>query len=895
VTEAYLWDLRPASRLLAVLQYRVEHGTVPHLDVEVPKGLEVRRIEAAPLPHTEGPPRRLRDWAWAGKPPARRLRLELQGPVTQGVQVFLDLVPTRPWEPGAALPLPNPVDVPSEEGLLAFRAEGFAVGGVTTLRLAGRSPAAFHRTWQGFDVEDPGVPERAYAFRRPGGGAPTLRLRLAPRPPHAQCSQDLAWQVGAGQAEVRARVRLSGDEELTLAEAQVPAGLAVTRVTGPEVRYWSRTGSRLQVWLTRSLGEVTFEVQGWRARRAEDRPKAAEGGAPAEWSFALPALRWLAAATTTTRVSLTAAPGLALEPVGLHNLTPVADAAPAGPALSYRSEQADYGGTFAVRAGPAGNPAQVLTFAEVRDGRFTFSAIVDCPPARGARPLAVRLRHWDHEVTVEPPGATRSGEDKAPGSRTWTVAPPPAGAGRTTVRLTGSVPLESASEVTVPDVRVEEVAQDRYVAVAGGELQESAAHGLVPLTEPAKVLDRWPAVAERLRRTAGSAWGVAAEDWALRLRPQATSAGLPRVEVFLIDHAAAVPDGHRWAHRAVYSLYHEAGSDLRFRLPPGAMITDITVDGTAVPALQQEPERLWLPLPGPSGGRTVSLRWVYEPGREALRQPRPDVPLPEGVATPTVWTVHVPPGYQVVRRQGVTPASAAGLDLRRAAALLRLCTVTAERARAGAGMAASLRGPQESFYRLCRSAADRLPLAGADADHGPRGQGLAEWLTELREQNRQVAQAQGFEKVRSRAEKQAQAAPAEAAPGGDHAFADRGTPTYWEVPAGEPGPGLDVEPVTARPAWARWLASAVLGAALLAGWFLGSVPRVLPLLGLLWPEQLAAAGVLTGLAHGPFLLAGCLLALGLAGRMASLGRSALRWLRRTPAAANVSESGAGGP
>src|SRR5207244_2380115 len=168
----------------------------------------------------------------------------------------------------------------------------------------------------------------------------------------------------------------------------------------------------------------------------------------------------------------------------------------------------------------------------------------------------------------------------------WIVTLPANVADRTTIRLSGSVPLPAMAEMVLPDVRVEEArAQERYVAVAGDLLRESGSRGLKPLTDLTKALGRWPATVDRIRQTAGSAWSIVADGWSSPLRTRASPANSPKVEILLLDQAAAILDGQRWAHRAICWLYHEAGSELRFRLPSGAKLTSITVDGRLVPAL----------------------------------------------------------------------------------------------------------------------------------------------------------------------------------------------------------------------------------------------------------------------------------------------------------------------
>src|SRR5262249_3898434 len=156
------------------------------------------------------------------------------------------------------------------------------------------------------------------------------------------------------------------------------------------------------------------------------------------------------------------------------------DPRPSEQALVYVTEQPAYGGTC--RVCPDDTPVRVLTFAEVRDRKLTFTAQVSypgrthlvaqalavqglTPPAAGAavaprvvvasgvaarvrrgglRTARVRLRNWEGEkVELDAPGAvTRPGRRRAPGDRTWTLELGPEVRGDYRVTLTGSVPVE---------------------------------------------------------------------------------------------------------------------------------------------------------------------------------------------------------------------------------------------------------------------------------------------------------------------------------------------------------------------------------------------------------------------------------------------------------------------
>src|SRR5205807_1382014 len=95
-----------------------------------------------PVPH-------LKQWRVIASAKERQLVLEFAVPVTTGVQVFLDLVPSLPLQPNTALPTPTPqrVSFPTE-GLLGFRVDGRQATLVRSLGLTGYNPDEFAGLWQ---------------------------------------------------------------------------------------------------------------------------------------------------------------------------------------------------------------------------------------------------------------------------------------------------------------------------------------------------------------------------------------------------------------------------------------------------------------------------------------------------------------------------------------------------------------------------------------------------------------------------------------------------------------------------------------------------------------------------------------------------------------------------
>src|SRR5262249_46361983 len=140
---------------------------------------------------------------------------------------------------------------------------------------------------------------------------------------------------------------------------------------------------------------------------------------------------------------------------------------------------------------------------------------------------------------------------------------------------------------------------------------------------------------------------------------------------------------------------------------------------------------------------------------------------------------------------------------------------------------------------------------------GPNGQTATEWLHGLREQNKQLAQKHGFERVRQQAEKQAQAPAGPRSVARESASSDdlpyrlrddgllaHGLPTHWQIRGDGAAPAVELSSVHAGEVWRAVLVSVLLVAvAVFIGW-LGRFPGLLPWARRFWPEQLALAGFL---------------------------------------------------
>jgi hypothetical protein len=346
--ELYFWELRPQrSRLLGVLQYRIRQGSTDTIAMVLPPSLEVRHVDVDAWPSTARAPR-LRDWFVREQGGERRLELHFQLPLSEGVQVNLELVPLKPKKTAVTMPLPRPegVAATTADSFLAYRVDGAGSELADFAGVSAVEPQAFLTEWQATEMEDPGPPEHAFRFRRAAGSTPMLRLRIRPPDGLPRCSQKLLWRLGSEIIGFEAGIKLqAGQTPLAVLEWQVPQGLHFTGVRGPQVRSWSLTRSRLQVWLRKSVPEATLELAGWLARPAS---------AAAE-NFQLPVLIPLGTLPPESSVEVVVPEGFFLKPTRLQKLAPSRSDQSRNNDLTFVAHEADYHGEFQIQPAPALN------------------------------------------------------------------------------------------------------------------------------------------------------------------------------------------------------------------------------------------------------------------------------------------------------------------------------------------------------------------------------------------------------------------------------------------------------------------------------------------------------------------------------------------------------------
>jgi hypothetical protein len=879
--EAHYWDLRvDASTLTTQVNYQLT-GAAPSLEIDLPPQLEVRSATASRV--GGGPAVRLRDWSVTGTGPNRTVKLEFPGPVSGGVEVTLDLVPQGPLPASITLPVPRPKGqaLPGVS-YLAYSTSGIEATRTSWLRVSGVNVKEFAPFWQGASRPATGTLAHAYTFRREGSASPEVRLKINPLPARLTAVQELTLRATAAHlAEVRAALTLTApDKDLALVEweMQSPRPMTIAAVNGPDVARWTQSGDRLLVWLERPTALTRLELTGWlplsdKPPKKQDRPVPKSS----KWLEA-PCLRVSGAQSVETKVRLLAEHGLALNPGTLRNLAVQPGTKPNAAERLYQARQPTYGGTFLVQAAE-GPSVRVLTRAALRGQAIAFTSTLECRPVRGGlRELRIGLRQEGNgEAMLDAPknsvGSLR--ELRRPGERRWILDLKPELRGPYTVRVHGTIPLDAAAAVVLPELSVDgaEATEQAVILAEGLAVEASTGVKAMPALNSLK---RWAGYG------AGRAWKVVAAPWQMRVAPTVPGAGNARVEVLLEENSAAVLDGNRWLFETIFWLRQAAPTDLTVKWERGVKVLDVAVDGGAISTVRPDPARLWLPLAGRVGIRAVRLRWQGDPESHPLDRPQLTRPTLESVPQgPVVWTLNVPPGWQARALNGGAPLTgpllSAAQELARASVQFESSRDLAERTREGT-IATSLSDLQSNFYFACRRVRQGLAESAANTNQA----GLAAQLRDLLDKNQALASRFQFDEIRKKAERDVEAGlDLPESPFGPRfsiqgqVLPVSGTTLMWRLGPTDATPEVDLNPVQDRN-YRSALADSLqwLSLILLAG-LISFSPPLRGLMRRLWPELLTLAGILGWYVAGPTAVTLFLLLFGLAGR----ANLAAAWLR----------------
>jgi hypothetical protein len=904
--ELYLWDVRPeAVKLTALINYKVRHGAASGLELEVPERLEVLSVKTGSETGRPGPG--LKSWRVAGAGRARHLSMEFLNPISGDFMTIIQLAPRGALVAGEQLALPVPRVNRSARGFVACQIADLE-GNVQTQGLiaSGHEREEFSESWRRdvlVDPRQPWLPTYAFFFDRATTGPPSLKLDMNFALPRLQGVQQVEWQIGGDQAECKAVIGLTAPgSDMVLVEWEVPPDFTVASISSSELASWNQTGSRVQAWLDGSRRSAVLQITGWQ-KLSRLQPSG-------KMEFRLPCIQLLSTGRVENWIRIKSAIGQSLEEMERFDLSLLPDPQTRPSEQAFYSPHPHYGARFRIRQSLGASEARVLTIAETRGRHLACTTLLALQADRAAPPtVAIEVRNWSgNDVrcnVVEGPAKVMRQEGlEVPG---WSLELPPGASGRYRATIECRLALDQVGVAKpMPDIRIRgAIRVESWLAIAStGTLRPDAMSGIEVTPDSPGM---W---SDPLRRRASSYWRVAAENWNLKLLLVQETAPSPSVQMLLAEQECSIPDGRRWIHESTIWLYHEANTDVTVLMPTGSRLLGLSVDDASMTPLQPAPGRLWVPLPGQAGNRKLRLRWTFEDS--SVERPRMQMPQIVGVGDgPALWSAYVPAGYHAARNEdgqnrawAALPASAASLDLHRAAAQHRLSTILANRLRSGdTSVLVALAGAQQRFYRACRFAEQLLNVGIGNSDASGDGQSPLEWLKRLREDNIQLARQQGFESLRAEAEIQASqyrqttnnegntadrsTSNGYVTGGGtrrdawSEAFLPRpGIPLHWQGPAGGPPPHLTLVADRVHNTRKAIGLSVVWLILLMAVGLTALFPALGNWLRLFWPEQVALLACLVWQAFGLNLLLVFLILLGVCGRTVSLLQLLARRLRR---------------
>jgi hypothetical protein len=800
VQEVHLWDLSEATgRLQSVFRYSLGSQSLSSFTIDVPPELEVAQASVRAIDSrivSPGQPG-LKSWRWEGQGPKRRLHLELPFPLTGQIQLHLELLGRQPMGRNPALAVPVAAGSVERQTFLAYRLQGIQANLMESRGWEKVSEDSFWlKIWLPLRAEPRSArPAQAFARERDSQGVVRLNLLTPALKGHGE--QRVAWSVGPGRAELSAVGRWVDVPVPGLLQWEVPVGIHLDEVRAPNLRSWSRTGSRLQIWLDSAdqmpaEPGIVVQLTGWMPRPAVEAEQE-------KTPFVVPNMWLHGLAEQTTQVHVATRDGWRLLPTEVREFSAAPDIDLPGYRWSGYPASADARAAFRLLPASGTGAANILTVVEANSRQLQLQSWLDLSVPAGEKlsaPSSLTLemrRGFGWNPQLELPAGCRLRETRTnPGVTAWTLDLLP---GRHLVRVVGRRTLNATEDISVPAISVRSLHAPpavirSWVAVSGRELELLAFTGLAPSSK-SDLPDSLPG---RDKSTL-QIWRVAQDDWRLRVQPLARVLAKPQV---LAEFQAAVGPNGAWLQEARYWLFQQAEAEWAVTLPAGAKSLSAWFDGQEVSALDS---------PGPVTAKPGLhfLRLVWRTGSSiGEAEPRIEMPrLQYGGQTvseaPISTTIRLPSGYNLIAHLGTPRISPTAKFTRQAAAELAFLRLIAAQVPAD-----SLQPLQRDLDRNLASAEEhfgRTP-AGLAVETGPGGQPLTNWLRQLREQN--PAQP-------SAAQNKQNALPYAAA-------FDQGEAYCWQgMPEGTGE--IRVIPHTSGLLW-RWLATAALGLLLLLGlWF----------------------------------------------------------------------------
>jgi len=529
VQAAHLWEITESSeRLQSVFRFRFGPGGPKALEFDVPPELELSDVAPRQVDDPAGlsGPISIREWRRIEAAGRQRHHFEFQTPLTGQVQMELELLSRQLPGDKPALSFPELVGDFDCETTAAVRLQDLGTQLNEARGWERFGPDEFlHTIWQPLRVD---IVDREpdLAFRRTHQPTPVLRLDLHLPESNSSGEQQINWLVGPGQVELQASARWSEPPFSGLLEWEVPASISITDVRGEGLRYWSRSGSRLQAWLDSRPSDHSANLT-----LTGVLPRIADESAQEKTPFVTPVLRQIGVRQQWTQLTVQAREGWRLEDqdVRLFQTFPTTDL----PGVRWAGLTAATGpAAFTLHRAVAKLSGEILTFVESSNRALEWNAMIDAQLVGEFRTgmvqtIVVETRRLDGErprISL-PPGTRLRDSRFTLRGMIWEIDCLP---GRHRIAVSGRLAAGRAQPVEVP-----------HVSARGAD-------------DTGEGLRRWVALGPGVQalETAG-------------LKSAPIPAGLdPRPESERSDAAGSVIQGDTWTMRVT-----ESGTDARGSLP----------------------------------------------------------------------------------------------------------------------------------------------------------------------------------------------------------------------------------------------------------------------------------------------------------------------------------------
>lgn len=318
VKEGAVWDVAAdAPAVTAAFVYQIDGGPRDRFRWAIPAGLVpvsvlVRAGEERADPLGAEP--------WAVRPapggPAV-VEVKLKTAVEGRVTAVLRLVPAAPLTAAPVLRFPAAADVPDadRESVYAVRFGGVTPAGMAIESAIDFPPDAVAKDFAGVGELNLDKAPPARVLKRTAGGQTELRPELRPHPGWAGVAAEATYTLGRWQTADGA-FRVTG-REVGAFEFDLPPAVELRDVRAADLKGWSRSGSRVQVWLARPTADLTvrwagqFAAGDGRVELPLPQPSAAGGWASPLTVRVRPAAGWVVRPVSTPGLTARGAGGTA--------------------------------------------------------------------------------------------------------------------------------------------------------------------------------------------------------------------------------------------------------------------------------------------------------------------------------------------------------------------------------------------------------------------------------------------------------------------------------------------------------------------------------------------------------------------------------------------------------